>query len=61
MADVDLNFLARQNERMLAEMSTFRGEMANFRDDMSVLTAMVTRVEDSLGLVHTEMQALHRK
>jgi hypothetical protein len=40
VADPDLNFLARQNERILTEI-------ANLRDDMAVLTAMVLRLDGS--------------
>jgi len=40
MADPDLNFLARQNERILTEI-------VSLRDDMTVLTAMVMRLDGS--------------
>jgi hypothetical protein len=40
LADPDLNFLARQNERILTEI-------ASLRDDMAVLTAMVMRLDGS--------------
>ena len=32
-----------------------------FRDDMSVLTAMVTRVDSSLNAILAEVQAVRRK
>jgi hypothetical protein len=49
---VDLNFIARRLEQMGIDM-------ANMRDDITVLTAMVSRVESSFtSLVH-EMRAPH--
>lgn len=48
---VDLNFLAQQNRRILDEMAELRGDMASFRDDLHVLTAMVIRLENSVGRV----------
>ena len=46
MADeaITLDFLARQQQRLLDEMSFMRDEMGSFRDDMQVLTAMVMPV-----------------
>ena len=59
LADPDLNFLVRQNERILTEI-------ASLRDDMTVLTAMVMRLDGSvirLDGSHTallqEMRATH--
>lgn len=52
MTDIDLQFLARQNERMLAEMTSFR-------DDMRVLTAMTIRVDHTLTLLLDEVRAIH--
>ena len=52
LADPDLNFLARQNERILTEI-------ASLRDDMTVLTAMVMRLDGTVGLVLTELRAMH--
>jgi hypothetical protein len=49
---VTLEFLARQQQRMLDEMSSFR-------DDMQVLTAMVMRLDGTVGLVLTELRAMH--
>ena len=56
MADelITLEFLARQQQRLLDEMSLMRGEMGSFRDDMQVLTAMVMRLDGTVGLVLTE-------
>jgi hypothetical protein len=40
-------------------MSSFREEMGSFRDDMQVLTAIVTRLDGTVGLVLTELRATH--
>jgi hypothetical protein len=54
MADepITLQFLARQQQRML-------DEMGSMRDDMQVLTAMVMRLHGTVGLVLTELRAMH--
>jgi len=54
MADepITLQFLARQQQRML-------DEMGSMRDDMPVLTAMVMRLDGTVGLVLTELRAMH--
>jgi chromosome segregation ATPase len=54
MADepITLEFLARQQQRMIDEMSSMR-------DDMQVLTAMVMRLDGTVGLVLTELRAMH--
>jgi hypothetical protein len=54
MADepITLEFLARQQQRMIEEM-------AAMRDDMQVLTAMVMRLDGTVGLVLTELRAMH--
>ncbi len=54
MADepITLEFLARQQQRMIEEMSSMR-------DDMQVLTAMVMRLDGTVGLVLTELRAMH--
>ena len=49
---VTLEFLARQQQRMIEEMSSMR-------DDMQVLTAMVMRLDGTVGLVLTELRAMH--
>ena len=60
---VTLEFLARQQQRLLEEMrSEFRSvrdEMASFRDDMQVLTAMVMRLDGTVGRLLTEVRAMH--
>jgi hypothetical protein len=52
LADPDLNFLARQNERILTEI-------ASLRDDMTVLTAMVMRLDGSHTALLQETRATH--
>ena len=56
---ITLEFLARQQQRLLEEMASMREEMASFRDDMQVLTAMVLRLDGTVGLVLTESRAMH--
>jgi chromosome segregation ATPase len=52
LADPDLNFLARQIERLLTEI-------ASLRDDMAVLTAMVMRLDGSHAALLQETRATH--
>ena len=54
MADepITLEFLARQQQRVL-------DEMGSMRDDMQVLTSMVMRLDGTVGLVLTELLAMH--
>jgi hypothetical protein len=53
LADPDLNFIARQNERVPAEI-------ASLRDDMAVLTAMLMRLDGSHTALLQEVQRTHR-
>jgi hypothetical protein len=50
LADPDLNFLVRQNERILTVV-------ASLRDDMAVLTAMVLRLDGSHTALLQETRA----
>jgi hypothetical protein len=52
MADADLNFIARQNERIVTYL-------ASLRDDMAVLTAMVVRLDGWMTGPLQEMRATH--
>jgi hypothetical protein len=52
LADPDLNFLARQNERILTDL-------ASLRDDMAVLTAIVMRLDGSQTTLLQETRATH--
>jgi len=47
---ITLELLARQQQRLL-------DEMGSMRDDMQVLTAMVMRLDGTVGLVLTELRA----
>jgi hypothetical protein len=51
---VTLEFLARQQARLL-------DEMAAFRDDMTILTAITTRLEGSVSALITETRAMHSR
>jgi hypothetical protein len=49
---ITLEFLARQQQRVL-------DEIGSMRDDMQVMTAMVMRLDGTVGLVLTELRAMH--
>jgi hypothetical protein len=49
---VTLEFLARQQDRMLSEL-------ASLRDDVNVLTAIVQRLDNSHTRLLTEIRATH--
>jgi hypothetical protein len=52
LADPDLDFLARQNERILTEI-------ASLRDDTAVLTAMTMQLDGSHAAFLQETRATH--
>lgn len=54
MADADYTFLQRQNERILSEQ-------ANMRDELTVLIAMVTRLEGSNATIIQELRVMQRQ
>jgi len=55
MADqVDLNFIARR-------LDLLGTDVANMRDDIMVLTAMVSRLEASVSSLVQEKRATHRQ
>ncbi len=54
MTDMDLNFIAKR----LDQLST---DVANMRDDITVLTAMVARLESSVASLVQEMRATHNQ
>jgi hypothetical protein len=60
MTEVTLEFLARQNERILHELANMRVDIANMRGAIDVLTAMSIRHETSIQTVVTELQAIHQ-
>ena len=53
---VDLNFLAKQQEQILVQLAEMRlsldGGLAGLRDDVTVLTAITTRIENSQRRQH---------
>ena len=51
---VTLDFLAHQQARLL-------DEMASFRDDMRVQTAIIMRVDNTLAALLTEVRAMHAR
>jgi hypothetical protein len=51
MTDPDLNFLARQIERLI-------NDVGSVRDDMCVLTAMVLRQDHTLARLVEEVRAV---
>ena len=61
MADepITLEFIARQQQRMIEEMGSMRDAMGTMRCDMQVLTAMVMRLDGTVGLVLTELRAMY--
>jgi len=52
MTDADINFLARQSERIMSEI-------ASLRDDAAVLTSIVLRLDGSMTAGLQEMRATH--
>lgn len=54
MAEPDLALLLRQQKQML-------DEFADFRDQLTVLTAICMRVEGSLTALTTEVRATHSR
>ena len=53
MADVDLEFIARQNERVLTELRCVR-------DDLRVLSAIVKRHDHAMADLLDELHAIHQ-
>jgi hypothetical protein len=47
MTDVDLDFVAHQNERILTEMHSMRDEMGGMRDEIRALSALMFRLDSS--------------
>ena len=52
MTDADINFVARQSERIMSEIESLR-------DDAAVLTSIVLRLDGSMTAVLQEMRATH--
>jgi HAMP domain-containing protein len=56
---VTLEFLAQQQARILSELGDLRAERADTRADMTVLLAIVQRLDATVGGLTTEVRALH--
>jgi hypothetical protein len=54
MAEVDLNFLARQMERLISENATFR-------DELRVQTAIIMRLDAGQSALLAEARAMHAR
>jgi hypothetical protein len=54
MPDINLDFLARQMERVLTEIGSLR-------DDMSVMTALALRLDATMTGVQQELRATHNQ
>jgi hypothetical protein len=52
MVEPDINFLARQIDRLITDV-------AGVRDDMAVLTAIVLRLDGSMTALLQETRATH--
>jgi hypothetical protein len=52
MPEINLDFLARQMERLLTEIGSLR-------DDMSVMTALALRLDATMTGVQQELRATH--
>jgi hypothetical protein len=52
MADADINFIARQIDRLMTDV-------ASIRDDMAVLPAIVLRLDGSVAALLQETRATH--
>jgi small-conductance mechanosensitive channel len=62
MADVDLDFLARQCERIITiarQCERIITEVGMLRDDNRVLAAMVQRLDGTTRALLDEVQAMH--
>ncbi len=54
MTDVDLNFLARQNERILHDL-------AGVRDELRVQGAMIMRLEGAVASLSEQVHVVHNQ
>ena len=58
---INLELLGRLIREMQADMRAFRGEMAEFRDQMTVQTAILLRLEGGQGTMTEQLGALVRQ
>ena len=57
MAEIDLNFIGSQLQRLIDDLADLRADVRMSKDDMNVLTAIVLRLE---GTVTRHDQRLDR-
>ena len=56
---VTLEFLAQQQVQILSDLAHLRAERADMRADMTVLLAIVQRLDATVAGCTTEVRALH--
>jgi len=59
--NVTLEFLGRQQRRLLDEMTNFRDEMSMFRNDISVLSAMAVRQDHATKKLIEQMHRVNER
>jgi len=57
-ATVDLQFLARQGGQILGELRDMRRELADMRDDRTVMVAMLDRLDAGQNSLNAEVRAM---
>lgn len=58
MAEVSLELLLRQQERVLEELRLIRSDIGDFRADMEVQSAIILRLDQSVQGLTGEVRAL---
>ena len=58
MAEVSLELLLRQQERVLEELRLVRSDIGDFRADMEVQSAIIRRLDQSVQSLTGEVRAL---
>ena len=58
MADIDLDFLARQMERLLTEMQGMREEMGSIYAELNSMRAEMANMRDDMRSMRDEIRAL---
>jgi hypothetical protein len=60
MTEVNFEFLAKQNARILEEMRSMRQEMRTVRDELRVNSAMVQRCSNAVSDQVETLNAIHQ-
>jgi len=55
---VTLDFIAAQQRQLLIELGSLRDDMASFRDDMRLLTAIVSRQDGTLAAMLEQLRLM---